>query len=470
VEPSTDDLATSEFVLGRAVERATAVLKEIARVSAKDFAFGLPRKILSTLRDEAEAVKADLLDLNKDPVVWNKGTPAAERLASIRTLAARIEVIHDGLTLVHAVDSSRLPFELVSILEQLANQILNATGVEVMLQPSYEYSYSILDLAQTFAGPDFKDTFLISFPSAETMSLAMHTIILHELGHPLFSRIEASIRPVLTKGLVDAQKILSADIEDEVRMRMAAIGIPTGAPLFQPHVKESTNEVLQEAADLTRNWTGEIWCDLVATRLVGPAYICAFQSLMLPFFSTSEASDTHPDNWLRLNIMRKFMDSELSSTPVLKQVSELFGIHQNIVGGIEPPNAADLETTFKIAGHILRPDDDNTVLAEVFSIVRQRIPSPISSPEFLEALKRGIDRTVDLVPPDPFLHFSADYKASPVEIVAYVFYCYWLFKLTRYDEWKAKLEWDDDRCDFVLNNMGIKALEAAQLKHAFRRK
>ena len=67
------------------------------------------------------------------------------------------------------------------------------------------------------------------------------------------------------------------------------------------------------------NWIEEIYCDLIATKVLGPAYLASFSTfvLLLSGIEGNEtSSDTHPSNVLRINLIQEYLDSKNIKIPL----------------------------------------------------------------------------------------------------------------------------------------------------------
>lgn len=487
-----DDLG-SRFVLNRAVERVQSLVREIARIAAKDFAFPLPGKLLDLLREEAEAIGAELSKLDQDPVIWNPQTPSEDRLDAIRTLATKMQWVHVRVSVVAGVDSSRLPFEMVGAFEELAAGLMNCRAVEFILQPKFEYNYTVLPLRKLFKQPAMQDALLLSMPSADCASVALHTLFLHELGHPAFQqRIEKLLRPYVVVATAGADSALTAQIDAEVNRRLLAKGVPPppqGPPhnatlsLWQLQFGQERLTLFDECVRVLFAWTEELWCDLCAARLVGPAYLCAYEALILPFLATNEPSHSHPDSWLRLQVLNSFLNDEAAREPQLQSITALFGTYAQPLSGLKQPAYATLPIPYQVAQYVLSPASGSNFLEVLTASVLAIVPSPITRPTFLDEIGRGLQQLEQLIPIDPYLHARGSERAgsgpgaageerepprlTAEEVVSFVFYCYWLFKLKGYGQWATRFNWQPERCDEVLTQMSLKALEAADLRRRF---
>lgn len=66
-----------------------------------------------------------------------------------------------------------------------------------------------------------------------------------------------------------------------------------------------------EGIKMLKNWTEEVWCDLIASKLLGPSYIASYITFSLLLASSSnieESSSSHPADRFRISIMKTFLE------------------------------------------------------------------------------------------------------------------------------------------------------------------
>lgn len=62
---------------------------------------------------------------------------------------------------------------------------------------------------------------------------------------------------------------------------------------------------------MLENWTEEVWCDLIALKLLGPSYLASYITFSLLLASSGkieESSPTHPADRFRISIMKAYLD------------------------------------------------------------------------------------------------------------------------------------------------------------------
>lgn len=67
------------------------------------------------------------------------------------------------------------------------------------------------------------------------------------------------------------------------------------------------------------NWIEEIYCDLIATKVLGPAYLASFSTFVLLLSGiegNERSSETHPSNVLRINLIQEYLESKNIKVPL----------------------------------------------------------------------------------------------------------------------------------------------------------
>ena len=70
---------------------------------------------------------------------------------------------------------------------------------------------------------------------------------------------------------------------------------------------------------ILENWVEEIYCDLIATKVLGPAYLASFSTFVLLLSGikgNERSSETHPSNVLRINLIQEYLESKNIKIPL----------------------------------------------------------------------------------------------------------------------------------------------------------
>lgn len=80
--------------------------------------------------------------------------------------------------------------------------------------------------------------------------------------------------------------------------------------ITEEEIREITTTV--DGIKTLMKWTKEVWCDLVAIKILGPSYLASYTifSLLLAGdnLSIEASTESHPAHRIRLNIMKSFLD------------------------------------------------------------------------------------------------------------------------------------------------------------------
>lgn len=474
--PSQEEAARS--VLDSALQRACAVDEEIERLKGKDYAFQLPKQFLELLGKFTRKTIRDLKETPADPKIWDTSLDPMQRIDHVSTLATRAEWFHSLLRTVDRVDSTRLPFEVVRSFEALLADVLrDGSHVKLLLKPERASNYAIVNLGALFVDDPWKEdaqalqhAYKLSLPSSEPASMAMHTLFLHELGHSHFAANVTTpfIEEIALKALKsDAAKSIIA-AETSARLRIELAESPKSAAQDQNAVaavlgSQVEKEFFQTFPILFGAWTREVYADLFALRLVGPAYICAFQAFFLPGLVREGASRTHPDPVLRMKILRWALDRWCEGDPTLAALRERFAASL-----FEIPEMPLVEKrTHRFAAGLLDPGNGSSgVVAQLAGLI-EAIPSPFSA-NVVNALQASLKGLNVLIPPNPYLFLLNGSTIGIRTAVAFTFSAIWLYRLSKYQHWVKTYDWTQDHSERVLNQLAQKAFEAADLERRSR--
>jgi hypothetical protein len=465
-------------------EQARSLLRELERLRSKDFPLPLATTILDGLDETIKAFVNRFDELKTDDVLCHPEMPDEERVASIQTHAAQLALLHQVFGLLDDVDSTRVPFELVPIFQAAADQLLSSeTPSKLLLQPVREYNYSILELTNLFSLPPwqnlserFEQCFLLTLPSATPNDILSHTLFFHELGHPLFSaRLSADLDHHVMERFAVAIEEHQDAINKAVDERLKSMGVhqneTPGPQQSNADIakKQQHNSLVGKALGIVSSWVEEICCDVVAARIVGPSYVCAYQSVLLPFFPSAGFSATHPDDGTRLKVISWYLAQSQQKQPVLAELMANYGASAEAVAGLGGGVDEGMESAvvFRLAQWVVRPDETNKLLSVTAEKIDALIPDPLEYEGLLPALKESVSALDGVIPPDPFVFLSRAASLDEHALCAFVFHALWLYRLKGFQVWREQYGWDDGHCRDVLNGLGLKALEAASLEKSF---
>lgn len=465
-------------MLASAQERLAAVIADIKRRRAKAFAFALPTDLLDVFQVIGDGLAVMLKNIQDDPVNWDPMTPQAEQLQTVVTPSAWIKWLHEALSYLDRVDSSRLPYEIVWALQGLATELVaTSTPVRIVLQPTFDFDYQIHpveSILEQRPGPqvakDFRTSFILSLPSAECRSALLHTLFVHEVGHMVFDqhilpRIESRLEKLVEVVADGRTGVAGVAFRAEFARRVAALHKDAQADAEE--LLGIRNSMLEQASAVCLAWAKELCCDLIGIRIAGVAFLKAFETFFVPFFSSTEPLESHPDVWLRLKIISLYLEDLQIRSPRFKKASELFGDFQSPIVGVAAPDQSRLDFRFLLAHQVLQAHAGNSTLMMLVREVEKRTPFPADSDWFVPAVLAGLDELKQLVP--PAAPIGKTQVNSYSDLLAFVVTVGWVFKLRHIDSWGERLGGSQQRRSDVLNQVTLKSLEAGALMLGFSR-
>ena len=126
------------------------------------------------------------------------------------------------------------------------------------------------------------------------------------------------------------------------------------------------------------NWVEEIYADLIATKILGPAYLASFSSfvLLLSGIEGNERySSTHPSNVLRINLIYEYLDSRNIVLPINKSFL----------------NSSDLGSYY----YYMLENYNETSRKYLFPDISQEYPS-LDTTALLDLISDEVDDLIDL--------------------------------------------------------------------------
>ena len=204
-----------------------------------------------------------------------------------------------------AVDADTLhtPVPIIRFAEATVDALDSLKKTEILILLSPEFNYYLLGgnyLSETHSAlweavkgvPDFpQDLALVGIPYSQANRLMPNLLIFHELGHHVFDRRQ--LRQVLVK-----------KIENK---------LPGWLDGLDPPRPSVSTQILQWWSEILIVWSEEMFCDLFATAILGPAYTHAvvdhFEIIRLFDEGTSKRfGKTHPAPAFRIAEHAKLLE------------------------------------------------------------------------------------------------------------------------------------------------------------------
>ncbi len=445
--------------------RARSLRAEIQRIADKDHPYREPGIIYDALKEVIDSrVRAfdDALRLGR------KSGDGGRLLARLFN-ETRDELEKVNLELVKAmrVDSARIPFEILRAMSAAAENLLGEKcRAVVRLDP--QYNYSIEGCEERFKAlkwePAWRKTLaesgdngekqsailLVGFPSADAGAILLHALAAHELGHAAGNRWRDEIESVRSELVAAAKGQYGSKLVEHIQASarsMMGLGLGVGKSDAYESAARSVVERLERIAEA---WFEELVADLVAARLVGPAFLAAFDRLNL---GAGQGSDEHPPSGLRSEIISTYIADEITEVatdPVWRIVYE--GKHQSsgskdllweIVAGVCREGATRIRPMLRDVPSRLSGEPG---LGQIVSVMETH-------------LENGTPPTVPLTP-------AGDSKDG--QIFWLVMYAGWHFRLSldRFDAFARRFGWQDDleRAETALGSLMLHGLQSFELR------
>ncbi len=188
---------------------------------------------------------------------------------SIDDLHSQLSFIHGEWTIPETYIFVKSLFESVLSLNEEVSIVLSDTYMfeEVDLSRYLEYRLNYYNISAKLV----EDRPTLFLPKIEYTNPLNWSILVHEMGHAL-------------------KKSLSSVFSDN-------------------EIKEISTTA--DGIKMLERWTEEVWCDLIALNLLGPAYLSSYITFSLLLASSGnieKSSLTHPADRFRISIMKAYLD------------------------------------------------------------------------------------------------------------------------------------------------------------------
>ena len=277
-----------------AERRLDAVLQEIKRIAASEFAYRAAEDALDRVRQVFEEDKRFLgkLDDGSHP-------------DSVDTLCRTVLThLHEHLPILGLILRStnvRNAFELHAPLVRLAWRIIGKES-RVVLSSEWEYSPMIF-----LEAPSLREFVFIGFPAHESGNPFITPLAGHELGHALWSHDNHSLWRAAFENQIEEEIVRQIVEGEENDVRRAF-------DTLYPDAADATEEKLfndlfyrstwQQAFEWAAKQCEEYFCDLVGIRIFGESFLHAFAYLLRPSFQ-GERSVEYPNYERRIAVQVK---------------------------------------------------------------------------------------------------------------------------------------------------------------------
>jgi len=380
---------------------------------------------------------------------------------NILTLKYYLQLLHEHIKPAADAHTLTIPAPLIDLASQQLRRVegMSASKIVILLTPEFMYFQRphtyVKEQARLVQAIIPQAAFpaklgFIALPYSQGPSFFTNLAIYHEIGHFVYEELSKSDPPY--RGVAALRSVTNRSLRRVFRDR----------------------QVVAFVSKIVESWTQEIFCDLFAIRLVGPAFSFALVEIlgMLGFLSTKDLTKfnlTHPASALRF----------AEHVSLLEEDSWLKAIEQ-----FEPEQKKLLERLAKIprAKYRFYVDDQalgpqslvSTFLASVVpairKLVREITTEPTRAVKRFEQDRQSIEDClrVGVVP-----HTKTSRPPDPVSIINAAF-CFYLTSLPKvigqFEEPEAK---NDLRIHSLwakrLEMWTMKAIEDSQVQDRFRK-
>ncbi len=386
-----------------------------------------------------------------------------------RRLGQFIDFLHYYVQYVHESGIRNVHWGMYESFRELTRRYF-PHAFALILKPQWEYNYSYEEIKGRLSGivDSIRDLgiraeqyfnvpiIVVSFPIAEKDHILLNCMLAHEIGHFINATngISAKIsfkRPEESKINAIAQRFPRFFLEpggDEVTL----------APYLY------VSQVFERIVTLTRSWIRELTVDVIALRMLGPAYFFA----LLEFLSTNDFdrhTNAHPAPYVRIGFLLKALEVERYHTrnsDLRIMIRDL----KNEVKRLTPkPIATPIsfdQACFQLALASLRKVMNN-IMKQVFVVTRNKAYSARrfqrDIPDLLDVIK-GFTPPVEV--PDSQKK-SAMRQVDTVSIlnVGWLFYLFSSDSL--YQIFNARSSFEKSDSEQKLNGLITYALELQQI-------
>lgn len=384
----------------------------------------------------------------------------------------RIDIIADVFSLVDRVDSPRIPFEMLPSISWAAHDIMDRQ-FSVIVRLDAILNYSLASITRRFEEEGWqsflstamsemdcqealedRDILFLGVPSVDAGSILVHGVIAHELGHELYRKCAGEVDELISAASQDVKQDRRVSLLDHINYLVDS--------RFDTPTAQSRGEVLEQIRErffaeidqVAQNWSVEIFADLLAARLLGPAYLAAFDRV-----PPRKDQESHPPTVLRRNLIRKYL--ELAYKDILGD-----RVWRPLFDG--PLTRARFRERDGKAKEIAQEVCERVL--PTFERFFVNIGSPLSiSAEDLNAVVEAIEEHITWLSP-PSVPLGEMPEWGDARALWLVLFAAWHFRLSpKFDEFRKRYRWEVPAvAEDKLGNLVLQSFKALQLRSAWR--
>ncbi len=292
---------------------------------------------------------------------------------------------------------------------------------------------------------DATEILSLGIPSVYASSVLLNALAAHEIGHLLHSNRESAIDAIVTDAY---EREWNRHKDDLIYYATDKALDSTSGSFVDPDTYAAKVQELRDATDyLARNWCREVYSDLLAVHLLGPAFIAALDRVSLG----NEALDyEHPAMEFRRNLLTGHIRQHFSHLD--------FDGRWSALGTTAAPS--------RVVNRIERFGESVCVSAAAALAESLRdIPSALTadSATLETAISAMHDHIMHMSPPSVALEDMGLWLSETGFWT--LIYAVWLFRVddARFTQFKTYYNWDDDSAEDHLGNLLLQSLKSLQL-------
>lgn len=298
--------------------RIYALRERLQGTLRQDFPSETPQLLGKLLLQLVDKVNDELNQLCSE---LDTASPARKRTLSrhVRLCACSIRNLAPYLRYVEGARLEHNPWHIVGQFERLCGRIV--PHARVIVRPKWKYNYESCWLngdlrRQVFLTEGelkpifgcFPNFFALSYTSAESKDFLQYAIWGHEIGHLFFQELGArnpEAVETFSQAISKAAPFDPAEIDELLDFRfLRRLGVDP-AEIGEGEREKYRDLLVTWLAGARNRWLSEIFADLFALRLFGPAPLLAFAALPLTDDELDQFAFSHPAPRLRLAEMLK---------------------------------------------------------------------------------------------------------------------------------------------------------------------
>lgn len=451
--------------------RIVSLKTEIVRVADKDHPYPEPDIIYKALN---KVVDSRLELLEEATVLYSLDTEWGTRLlqATYSHLSKDLQDIIEVFSFADRVDSPRIPFEIMRALSWAAKTL---TGQEckivVRLDPAY--NYSIVSCQRKFDDLGWEGYWnelqqkegrtqeppiilLLGFPSSDAGSILLHTLAAHEFGHQLVHKNWNGFLLALQRTVSTVKKDFWNDIHEYIVQNIRKQEGESDSDAF----RRSSDQVDAKLLQIAKKWLIEIFSDFVAARLVGPAFIAAFDRFLM-----NEPSESHPPGSVRRHLVYRYLKQEIPHIMNDAVWHSLFDLTEQ--SAVYSPTTDDTEEDDPLAPiypfGVAMCEESLKHLPEILRM----IASPLEDAERLPQLVADVEDHINNLAP-PSVALDSNHGTPNGYSFWLVMYAAWHYRIkdSVFRPFAKRYGWDENlmRAEDAIGNLVLHALQSLELR------